>query len=147
MKIQTTFFLFLICSKFTCRKRIFNFPIRGYISPQLHESLTGGETIIKGYKKTQNPKKKRAPLYRIPKFWVPEVKKSVIYSEILNKHMSVLLTDRVVNLIHEHEGFDNYILQVCTAFFKKIITAYSYKYIFIVITVVMIFHFRQELVT
>lgn len=75
-------------------------------------TLTGGETIIQGFQK--RPKKKvHGVSHRIPHFWLPKLEKSVVYSEILNKYMRVLLTQRVLRLIHEHHGFDNYILQVC----------------------------------
>lgn len=42
-----------------------------------------------------------------------------MYSEILDKYMSVVLTDRALNLIDQHKGFDNYILETPVQDFKS----------------------------
>ncbi|KAK4292141.1 hypothetical protein Pmani_035070 [Petrolisthes manimaculis] len=71
---------------------------------ELHEGIWGGETIIKGYLK--KPK-----LRRLPRYWVPTLKSTVVYSEILDRHMRLTVTERTLTLIDQHYGFDNYILQ------------------------------------
>lgn len=68
--------------------------------------LWGGEGVIKGFQKRTSFKQ------RVPHFWVPVLKRSVVYSEILNKHMSVIVTERTIKLIHENYGFDHYLLKV-----------------------------------
>jgi large subunit ribosomal protein L28 len=34
-----------------------------------------------------------------------------VHSEILNDYFSVVVTDRTIRLVHEHHGFDHYILK------------------------------------
>lgn len=68
--------------------------------------IWGGEAVVKGFQK-RTPYKRR-----VPHFWVPVLKRSVMYSEILNKHMSVIVTDRTIRLVHENYGFDHYLLKV-----------------------------------
>ena len=51
-------------------------------------------------------------LPRRPKVLVPELTQRVVYSEILNRWMSVYMTARAQYLIDEAFGLDNYILQV-----------------------------------
>lgn len=50
--------------------------------------------------------------FRRPNYWVPNLKKSVLYSEILNSYMDVTVTERTLKLIDENKGFDHYILGV-----------------------------------
>ena len=73
----------------------------------MNNVFTGGETIIQGFKKNKNKYE-----INVPKFWTPTLFRSVIYSEILDKYFSVILTKRVVELVHEHKGLDNYLLKV-----------------------------------
>ncbi|KAG8182629.1 hypothetical protein JTE90_009992 [Oedothorax gibbosus] len=68
------------------------------------EGIWGGEGVIQGFIKY---KKKRRPL---PNYWIPNLKKSVVYSEILNSYLDVTVTERTLKLIDEHKGFDHYIL-------------------------------------
>lgn len=70
------------------------------------EQIWGGEGIVQGFIK-RHPKK-----LRVPRFWIPVLKRSVVYSEILDKHISVVVTERAIRLINEHYGFDHYILKV-----------------------------------
>lgn len=88
------------------RKRIENIPLPAFHSKELDNILTGGEKIIFGYIQ----KKKTG--FEVPKFWIPFIYKSVVYSEILNKYISVHMTKRVIELIHKHRGFDSYLLEV-----------------------------------
>ncbi|KAK6644424.1 hypothetical protein RUM43_000691 [Polyplax serrata] len=86
-------------------KRIENIPLPAFHSKELDNILTGGEKIIFGYIQ----KKKTG--FEVPKFWIPFIYKSVVYSEILNKYISVHMTKRVIELIHKHRGFDSYLLE------------------------------------
>nr|CAG4642133.1 EOG090X0GHI [Eurycercus lamellatus] len=67
--------------------------------------LWGGETVVRGFIK-------RHPLRRrVPHFWFPMLKKSVFYSDILDKHLEIVVTPRTLRLVDQHYGFDNYILE------------------------------------
>lgn len=48
---------------------------------------------------------------RVPHFWVPVLKRSVIRSDVLNMHLSVIVTDRTLKLILDNYGFDHYLLK------------------------------------
>ncbi|KPI91202.1 39S ribosomal protein L28, mitochondrial [Papilio xuthus] len=48
---------------------------------------------------------------RVPHYWVPVLKRTVVRSEVLNTHLSVTVTDRTINLINDHYGFDHYLLK------------------------------------
>ena len=44
-------------------------------------------------------------------YWYPKLHLGVVYSEILNKHIQVVMTERAQRLIDEAYGSDNYLLQ------------------------------------
>lgn len=48
---------------------------------------------------------------RVPHYWVPVLKRTVVKSEVLNTHLSVTVTDRTISLINDHYGFDHYLLK------------------------------------
>jgi large subunit ribosomal protein L28 len=48
----------------------------------------------------------------VPHYWFPTLLRSIVYSEILDKHMAIIVTQRTLNLIHENYGLDHYILKV-----------------------------------
>lgn len=48
---------------------------------------------------------------RVPRFWVPVLKRSVVRSEVLNVHLSLVMTDRTLRQIHDNYGFDHYLLK------------------------------------
>lgn len=48
---------------------------------------------------------------RVPHYWVPVLKRTVVRSEVLNTHLSVTVTDRTIRLINDHYGFDHYLLK------------------------------------
>lgn len=48
---------------------------------------------------------------RVPHYWVPVIKRTVVKSEVLNTHLSVTVTDRTISLINDHYGFDHYLLK------------------------------------
>nr|CAG4652260.1 EOG090X0GHI [Triops cancriformis] len=86
-------------------KRIENVPIPLQYPKEFDKVILGGEAVIKGFRK---PKELRR---RVPHYWVPNIRRSVVHSEILGQHYDVQITDRALNLIDEHHGFDNYILK------------------------------------
>lgn len=73
--------------------------------PESHDGIWGGEAVIKGFQK-RNPLKRR-----VPHFWVPVLKRSVVYSRVLDKYISTVVTERTLSLIHESHGFDHYLLK------------------------------------
>ena len=92
----------LVC----CRTPVQNVLIPLLFPNECHQGLWGGEGIIKGFQK-RHPRRRRVPHY-----WFPNLHRTVIYSEILNKHMTTVVTQRALNLIHENYGLDHYILKV-----------------------------------
>lgn len=48
----------------------------------------------------------------MPHYWVPTLKKTVLYSEILDRFMNITVTERTLSLIDQNYGFDSYILNV-----------------------------------
>lgn len=70
--------------------------------------LLGGEALVKGFRKKHRVR-------RHPRFWIPQLKKTAVYSQILNKYFAVMATERVLHLIHHYQGFDEYIMQVIQA--------------------------------
>ncbi|XP_053997842.1 39S ribosomal protein L28, mitochondrial [Hylaeus anthracinus] len=85
--------------------RVQNVPIPLTYPKELNDGIWGGEAVIRGYVK-KHPRR-----CRVPHFWFPVLKKSVVYSEVLDTYMSVVITNRTIRLIHEHYGFDHYLLK------------------------------------
>ncbi|KAK6061657.1 AMP-binding enzyme [Cooperia oncophora] len=72
----------------------------------------GGEGVVKGWKESRPyTKKKILPRHWIPHLYFPALKRKILYSEILDKHMKVTVTERALRLIEQHFGLDYYILQ------------------------------------
>ncbi|XP_011500749.1 PREDICTED: 39S ribosomal protein L28, mitochondrial [Ceratosolen solmsi marchali] len=86
-------------------KPIQNIPIPLKYPKELDNGIWGGEAVIQGFVK------KHKYHQRFVRYWVPNLIKSVVYSEILNKYMRTIVTNRTLDLIHEHYGFDHYILK------------------------------------
>jgi len=82
-----------------------NRPIPVIYPKEADEGLWGGEGMVKGYVQ----RRFRAP--RAPKVWTPRLRKAVLYSEILDLHMSITCTVRARLLIDEAHGLDTYILK------------------------------------
>lgn len=85
-------------------------PVQNHALPlrypkQMHEGIWGGEAVVQGFIK------KGRYYRRTPRFWVPKLLRSAVYSEVLDKHMSTLVTRRTIDLIHENYGFDHYLLK------------------------------------
>lgn len=85
--------------------RVENIPIPATYPKEADEGLWGGEGIVKGFQKRHHLQR------RVPHFWIPRLLKHILYSEILDRHMEIVVTPRALDLIDEAFGFDNYILQ------------------------------------
>ncbi|XP_043674806.1 39S ribosomal protein L28, mitochondrial [Vespula pensylvanica] len=72
---------------------------------EFEQYILGGEAVIQGFR--QREKYCR----RYPHFWFPILKKSVLYSEVLDSYMRAVITQRTILLIHENYGFDHYLLK------------------------------------
>lgn len=86
-------------------------PVQDYPFPlrypeEINEGIWGGEAIVQGFQKREKTKR------RVPHFWVPNLKKSAVYSLVLDRYMSVTVTERTIEMIHKHQGFDKYLLEV-----------------------------------
>uniref|UniRef100_A0A915EMI8 Large ribosomal subunit protein bL28m n=1 Tax=Ditylenchus dipsaci TaxID=166011 RepID=A0A915EMI8_9BILA len=89
-----------------------DFPILPQYTPEQDQSLWGGEGVIKGFKESRPfLKKKVLPRQWIPHLFFPVVKEVVLYSEILDKHMRISVTERTMRLIEKAFGFDLYLLE------------------------------------
>ncbi|KAG5322587.1 RM28 protein, partial [Pseudoatta argentina] len=82
-----------------------NIPIPVVYPKEINDGIWGGEAIVKGFKKKGIFKR------RVPHFWIPSLFKSVIYSEVLDTYMRIVITQRALRLIHENYGFDHYLLK------------------------------------
>lgn len=73
--------------------------------PESNKGIWGGEAVIKGFQKRNALKR------RVPHFWVPVLRRSAVYSAVLDEYMSMVVTERTINLIFESHGFDHYLLK------------------------------------
>lgn len=88
--------------------KIQNVPIPALYPQEANDELWGGEGIVMGYKMDKAHLRQKN---RLPKLWKPFVCKRAVYSEILDKWFEISMTMRVLDLIDECHGFDNYILK------------------------------------
>uniref|UniRef100_A0A0N4ZPW4 Large ribosomal subunit protein bL28m n=1 Tax=Parastrongyloides trichosuri TaxID=131310 RepID=A0A0N4ZPW4_PARTI len=87
-------------------------PIEPIYPPEADQGLWGGEGVVKGYKVSKPfVKKKILPRHWIPHFWFPTLKDVILYSEILNKHMKITVTESALRQIDECFGLDYYLLK------------------------------------
>lgn len=86
-------------------KRIENVPIPLIYPKEADDGIWGGEGIVKGYLKRHKYHR------RIAHWWIPVLMKTVLYSEILDNYMQVIVTGTTLRAIDKHYGFDNYILE------------------------------------
>ncbi|XP_032668091.1 39S ribosomal protein L28, mitochondrial [Odontomachus brunneus] len=82
-----------------------NVPLSLLYPKEMHEGLWGGEAVVQGFKKKGKFKR------RVAHFWLPSLKRSVVYSEVLDSYIKVVITYRLIKLIHENYGFDHYLLK------------------------------------
>ena len=79
---------------------------------EFHQGLWGGEGIVKGVVEPEF--KKHISRFMPPgkeKFWTPKLKFGVLYSEILDKHIEIIVTERALRLIDQAFGLDMYLLK------------------------------------
>ncbi|KAL0120254.1 hypothetical protein PUN28_008132 [Cardiocondyla obscurior] len=82
-----------------------NVPLPLLYPKEINNGIWGGEAIVQGFKKKGMFKR------RVPHFWFPHLKKSIVYTEVLDTYMRVVVTHRTIKLIHENYGFDHYLLK------------------------------------
>merc|ERR1712013_853285 len=74
-----------------------------------HQGLWGGEGVVKGMlKRTDGNHRNFTP--PAAKYWWPSLFEGVVHSEILGKHIDMVVTKRGVRLVDEAAGFDSYLL-------------------------------------
>lgn len=79
--------------------------------PESDEGLWGGEGVVKGFRESKPyTRKKILPRLWIPHLWFPKLKETIVYSEILDIHMRVIVTERALRLIDNSFGLDYYLL-------------------------------------
>ncbi len=83
-----------------------NVPIPVIYPKEHNNGIWGGEGVVKGFQK-RSPYKKRVPHY-----WVPVLRRTVLHSVVLNKYWSTIVTERTMDLIHDSHGLDHYLLKV-----------------------------------
>ncbi|EYC31891.1 hypothetical protein Y032_0003g1288 [Ancylostoma ceylanicum] len=89
-----------------------NYPLLVLYPPEADHGLWGGEGVVKGWKESRPyTKKKVLPRHWVPRLYFPTVRKTILYSEILDKHMEITVTERALRLIDQHFGLDYYILR------------------------------------
>nr|CAG4650574.1 EOG090X0GHI [Sida crystallina] len=86
-------------------KVIQNIPLPLTIPEEFENCLLGGEGLVKGFQKRHQLKR------RVPHYWFPTLQSHVVHSEILDKHMEVICTKRLLQLVDQHNGFDRYLLE------------------------------------
>ncbi|VDN06920.1 unnamed protein product [Thelazia callipaeda] len=88
------------------------YPIIGFRPPEADRGLWGGETLVKGYIESRPyTKKKVLPRQWVPHFFFPYLKNAIVYSEVLDKYMKIIVTERTCRLIDHHFGLDLYLLE------------------------------------
>lgn len=105
-----------------------NVPLPLLYPKEIDNGIWGGETIVQGFKKKGKYKR------RVPHFWIPHLKKSVLYSEVLDTYMSVVVTDRTIRLIHENYGFDHYLLKTKACDLRSLLALRLKRQILIALT-------------
>ncbi|VDP29437.1 unnamed protein product [Soboliphyme baturini] len=88
-------------------------PIVPIYPPEADYGLWGGEGVLKGYRLGGLPPRPKRFLPRrwVPHLWFPSLRKELLYSEILDRYMLIMVTMRTLRLIDENQGFDYYILR------------------------------------
>lgn len=81
-----------------------NIPIPIKYPRTMNYGIWGGEGVVQGFKQSGKYKS------RVPYFWTPTLKKTVVYSEVLNKYISTTVTERAIDLINTNYGLDYYLL-------------------------------------
>lgn len=80
-------------------------PIPVIRPPRAENALWGGLGMVEGFKKPKKLKPRWAQL------WWPTLERHTFYSDILDVHINVEVTERTLELIDNNQGFDFYILK------------------------------------
>ncbi|KAL8175222.1 UNVERIFIED_CONTAM: 39S ribosomal protein L28, mitochondrial [Gekko kuhli] len=89
------------------RRRVQDVPLDIYYPPESQEGLWGGEGWVSGYRYAKD--NKMSP--RLKKVWRPQLFNRELYSEILDRRLTISVTMRTLDLIDAAFGFDFYILK------------------------------------
>ncbi|RLU25426.1 hypothetical protein DMN91_001582 [Ooceraea biroi] len=92
-----------------------NVPLPLIYPKEMHEGIWGGEAVVQGFIKKGVFKR------RSPRFWMPTLKKDILYSEVLDTYMRTVVTRRTMDLIHESYGFDHYLLKTPACDLKSLL--------------------------
>ncbi|XP_012280029.1 39S ribosomal protein L28, mitochondrial [Orussus abietinus] len=92
-----------------------NVPLLVQYPKEQDEGIWGGEGVVQGFQK-RKPKRRR-----VPHFWVPSLRRTVIYSEVLNMYTRTNATERALQLIHENYGLDHYLLKTPACDLKSLL--------------------------
>jgi len=92
-----------------------NIPIPLIYPKEHNKHIWGGEGVVQGFQARDAHKR------RVPHFWVPILRRSVVHSEILHKYFSVIVTDRTIRLINSNYGFDHYLLKTPACDLKSLL--------------------------
>lgn len=84
--------------------RVPDHPIPVTMPPNSQTGLWGGLGMVEGFAK---PKRLKP---RITRIWHPQIEKHTFYSDILDTHINIEVTERTLELIDKNLGFDFYIL-------------------------------------
>lgn len=146
-----------ISSVLPCFGLFSSFPMTGFNIPpkimypkEADRGLWGGEGIVVGFLQRKKLRQKWVTpwcvllgifsslsltfSFRVPRLWSPHLSRELFFSEILDRWMSIIVTQRMQTLVEEAGGFDYYILQVRWRLhlFKTITTLPQYFYYFFI---------------
>ncbi|KAF7242951.1 39S ribosomal protein L28, mitochondrial [Varanus komodoensis] len=82
-------------------------PVVPRFPPESEQGLWGGEGLVVGFRYANNDK--LSP--RVKKTWKPQLFRRELYSEILDKKLTITVTMRTLDLIDAAYGFDFYLLK------------------------------------
>jgi large subunit ribosomal protein L28 len=87
-------------------ERVPDRPVEVVYPEEANKGLWGGEGIVKGFVRYRI-------LYGVQnaKMWFPALERTVVYCEILDKHLEVTVTRRALELMDKFYGLDNYLLK------------------------------------
>jgi len=74
-----------------------------------HKGLWGGEGVVKGLLKRKDGNHRNF-VPPAAKYWWPTLFEGVVHSELLGRHIEMVVTKRGVRLVDEASGFDHYLL-------------------------------------
>ncbi|XP_066146888.1 large ribosomal subunit protein bL28m [Euwallacea fornicatus] len=92
-----------------------NIPIPLLYPKEYNNHMWGGEAVVQGFQK-RDPRRRR-----VPHFWIPVLKRSVVHSEVLDTYFSVIVTNRTINLVNSNYGFDHYLLKTPACDLKSLL--------------------------